>query len=111
VELKNGIPEKLVGLPFLHPRMRGCDEAWRLQSAIDAARGTPQLFNVRGGDVQGSRVVDFYSPVPAWAQKRWDAVGEPVPGSGCLFSYKFPASELQEEINFIRERLWLAQES
>lgn len=110
VELKNGIPEKLIGLPLLNNRLRGCDEAWRLQSAIDAARDEPQRFKVRTGNDQGSRVVDFYSPVPAWAQKRWDAIGEPVSSSGCLFSYKFSMSELQEEINFMNERLWLAQD-
>jgi hypothetical protein len=110
VELRNGIPEKLVDLPLLNSRLRGCDEAWRLQFAIDAVRNQPQRFKVRTSNDQGSRIVDFYSPVPAWAQKRWDAIGEPVSSSGCLFSYKFPISELQEEINFMQERLWLAQD-
>ncbi len=110
VELRNGIPEKLVDLPLLNKRLRGCDEAWRLQSAIDAARDQPQRFKVRIGSDQGSRIIELYSPVPAWTQKRWDAVGEPVSSSGCLFSYKLPTPELQEEINFMKERLWLAQD-
>ena len=78
-----------------------------LQAAIDAARGKPQRFKVRSASNETSRVVDFFSPVPLWAQRRWDAIGEPVPSSGCLFSYKFSTGELPQELEFIQEQLWL----
>jgi hypothetical protein len=111
VELKNGRAVRLADMPALSSHLRGCDEAWRLQAAIDAARGQPQRYRVRHGADHNSRIVDFFSPVPSWAQRRWDAVGEPVPSSSCLFSYKFPANELQQELDFIQEQLWLAQAS
>jgi len=111
VELKNGRAESLVDLPTLKSSVRGCDEAWRLQAAIDAARGKPQQFKVRSTTNGTSRVVDFFSPVPLWAQRRWDAIGEPVPSSGCLFSYKFSTGELPQELEFIQEQLWLAPAS
>src|SRR5207245_9270539 len=55
----------------------------------------------------GTRIVDCFSPVPMWARRRWDAVGEPVASSGCLFSYKFTEREISEELAFARDRLWL----
>lgn len=108
VEMGDGQPRRFLDLP-LGGSARGCDEAWRLQAAIDAQRGAPQCFNVRQGPT-GSRtkVIDFFSPVPMWARRRWNAVGESVLSSGCLFSYSFPESEIDEELRFVREELWLA---
>jgi hypothetical protein len=50
-----------------------------------------------------------FSPVPMWARRRWDAVGEPVTLSGCVFAYRFGAAELEEEARFARDVLWLAE--
>jgi hypothetical protein len=111
VELRSGRAENLVDLPTLKSNLRGCDEGWRLQAAIDAARGQPQRFKIRSTANQNTRVVDFFSPVPLWAQRRWDAIGEPVPSSGCLFSFKFSANELPQELEFMQEQLWLAPAS
>lgn len=108
VELDQGQATKIVDLPTLDGRLRGCDEAWRLQAAIDAARDQPQRYRVRPSTDHSSRIVDLFSPVPMWAHRRWDSIGEPAPSSSCLFSYKFPINELEQELNFIRERLWLA---
>ncbi len=108
IELRDGNPERLVDLPIESTRWRGCDEAWRLQMAIDAHRGNPQHFRVVPGPT-GSCVVQFFSPVPKWAQRRWDAVAEPVPSSGCLFAYRMRESEIAEELRFAREELWLEQ--
>ncbi len=106
VQLREGNPERLVDLPIAGSRWRGCDEAWRLQMAIDAQRGEPQRFRVRPG-LGDTRVMEFFSPVPMWARRRWDAIGEPVPGSGCLFAYRLAEAELNEEMRFAREALWL----
>lgn len=106
VQLLNGNPERLIDFPITGSRWRGCDEAWRLQIAIDAKRGEPQRFRVRPGP-ENTSIIEFFSPVPMWAQRRWDAVGEPVPNSGCLFAYRLPETELKEELRFARELLWL----
>jgi hypothetical protein len=74
--------------------------------AIDARRGVPQRFRVRSGPHGGS-LLEFFSPVPAWARRRWDAIGELVPSTGCLFAYYVPKEELEEERRFIRDVLWL----
>ncbi|MGB3975495.1 MAG: hypothetical protein WBM02_10275 [bacterium] len=106
VQLRNGNPERLIDFPIAGGRWRGCDEAWRLQMAIDAQRGEPQRFRVRPGPAD-TRVVEFFSPVPMWAQRRWDAVGEPVTSSRCLFAYRMTETELEEELRFARNELWL----
>lgn len=106
VQLRDGNPERLIDLPIKGSRWRGCDEAWRLQMAIDAQRGSPQRFRVRPGPGD-TRVMEFFSPVPTWARRRWDAVGEPVTGSGCLFAYRLAEAEFAEELRFAREALWL----
>lgn len=106
VQLRDGNPERFIDLPIAGSRWRGCDEAWRLQMAIDAQRGEPQRFRIRPGPGR-TRVMEFFSPVPMWARRRWDAVGEPVPGSGCLFAYRLEEAEVAEEVRFAREVLWL----
>lgn len=106
VQLHEGRPEKLVDLPQVRSRWRGCDEAWRLQLAIDACRGAPQQFRLRS--LPGNTVVmEFFSPLPMWAQRRWDSVGEPVPCSGCLLAYRLRSAEVDEEAQFARNALWL----
>ena len=108
VEINKGIPVKFVDLPLRNSLWRGCDEAWRLQAAIDYEGGTPQLFRVQPGP-HSTRILNFYSPVPMWARRRWDAVGEPVESPGCLFSYKFGENEVLEEVNFLKDKLWLTE--
>lgn len=106
VQMRDGNPERLIDFPNIGSQWRGCDEAWHLQMAIDAQRGEPQRFKDSPGP-EGSRVLEFLSPVPMWARRRWDAVGESIPRSGCLFAYRLPESELQEELRFVHKELWL----
>lgn len=106
VEMRDGNPERLIDLPVAGSRWRGCDDAWHLQMAIDAQRGEPQRFRIRTGPV-GTRVMELFSPAPMWARRRWDAVGEPLTASGCLFAYRFAEAEVAEEVRFAREELWL----
>lgn len=106
VQLRDGNPERLIDLPLSGSRWRGCDEAWRLQMAIDAQRGDPQRFRVRPGPAR-THILELFSPVPMWARRRWDAVGEPVLSSGCLFAYQLAEAELGEEMRFARDVLWL----
>ncbi|MBI5647636.1 MAG: hypothetical protein HY962_11960 [Ignavibacteriae bacterium] len=107
VHLTNGQPERMIDLPQRGSRWRGCDEAWHLQMAIDAQRGVPQRFRVtHNGEAV---VLEFFSPVPAWARRRWDAIGEPVPSRGSLFAYRIPRAEIDEERRFMRHALWLEE--
>jgi hypothetical protein len=108
VQLKEGNPLCMIDLPHSNYRWRGCDAAWRLQIAIDAVRGAPQLFRVRSGP-HDDAVIELFSPVPAWVRRRWDAIGEPVPRSGCLFAYVVPRQEIDEERRFARDVLWMQE--
>jgi len=108
VQLRNGHPERLIDFPRSGSRWRGCDEAWLLQMAIDAQRGESQRYRVRPGP-EGTRVLELFSPVPMWARRRWDAIGEPVLSSGCLFAYRFAEAEFEEELRFAHEALWLEE--
>jgi hypothetical protein len=108
IEMENGVPKRFVDFPLSSSFWRGCDEAWRLQAGIDCERGAPQMFRVRLGRPH-TNVFDFFSPLPMWAVRRWDAAGEPLKSPGSLFSYKFRADEVEEEIRFLKEDLWLTQ--
>jgi hypothetical protein len=55
-------------------------------------------------------LLELFSPVPAWARRRWDAIGEPVTVRGSLFAYRIPQSEVEEERQFAREALWLEEQ-
>lgn len=108
VQVAAGSPEALVDLPLPRSRWRGCDEAWYLQMAIDASRGKPQQFAIRGGPGD-TRIMAFFSPVPMWARRRWDAIGEPIPAKRCLFAYRIAKDDLRQELSFIRRALWLSE--
>jgi hypothetical protein len=110
VEVDGGQPQKLLDLPISGSRFRGCDEAWGLQSAIDAMGGHPQQFQVSPGP-NSTHIVKFFSPVPMWANRRWDSIGQRAIPDRCLFSYRFPDREIEEELNFARQKLWLVDAS
>lgn len=106
VELREGEPERLIDFPVVSSRWRGCDEAWQLQMAIDALRDEPQCFTVQTGP-GASVTLEFFSPIPLWGRRRLDAVGEPLSGRKCLFAYRLPRSEFEEEARFLSDELWL----
>ncbi len=105
-EMVAGKPVRFFDLPLQNSRFRGCDEAWHLQAALDAERNSPQVVRVQHD--RGFALFDLFSPVPMWARRRWDAIGEPLSRKGCLFSYKFSENEVEEELRFARQHLWLA---
>ena len=108
IELSDGRPERLVDLPLTDSRWRGCDEAWRLQMAIDVDRGSAQLFRIQPGP-GNSYVMQFFSPLPMWARRRLDSVGHLVSSPGCLFAYRLAEAELPEEVRFASDVLWLEE--
>jgi hypothetical protein len=108
VDMREGKPYRFCDLPTLGSRWRGCDEGWHLQMAIDAVRSHPQKFKVQKVDSATTRI-DVLAPLPIWIQRRWDIAGDRTTPKGCLASFVFPASEVIEEIRFLREHLWMAE--
>lgn len=106
VQLSSGEPVRFLDLPLDDSGRRGCDEAWRIQAAIDASLGTPQRFRLRQ-DVAGA-VLDFFAPLPSWAERRLTVVGEPAARRDSLFSTRIPEAELAEELAYLTRELWLA---
>lgn len=104
--LKDGGVTSFLDFPLKRTRWRGCDIAWHLQMAIDQCRGTPQLYRRR--PALGGACLDFFSPLPLWAQRRLAILGRPAPREKCLFSYWIPQRELASEEEFLQERLWLS---
>lgn len=103
--LANGVAQRFLDLPY-SPRMRGMDCAWHLQMAIDACNGTPQTYRKR---TSGSGVcLDFFSPIPSWAERRLGIIGQTAPKERCLFTYFLPLNEAEAEEIFIKQNLWLS---
>lgn len=108
VEIKDGHPVKFIDLPVLNNAWRGCDEAWRIQMAIDSVNKSPQRYRVRKSKDR-KVILDLFSPVPMWVRRRWDALGTQASPQKCLFSFSFFSDEVNEEINFINKYLWLTE--
>jgi hypothetical protein len=108
VTIENGAATRFLDFPFGgYLRWRGCDVAWHLQMAIDGCRGQPQQYRRR--DVEHGAVLDFFSPLPSWAERRLAVVGHPVERDNSLLSYFIPNDQLAAEERFIQERLWLTK--
>jgi hypothetical protein len=107
-QLVDGHATRFLDFPTKATRWRGCDEAWHCQMAIDARRGTPQRYRVR--PATNGVYLDFFSPIPGWAERRLAVVGESSPPSKCLFSYHVEQRDLVSEEDFLKKRLWLARE-
>jgi len=47
--------------------------------------------------------------LPSWAKRRLDIVGIPLlQERGSLFSYSLPRAEVEEELRFLAEMLWMS---
>lgn len=106
VEIVNGCTTRFIDLP-LDYRRRGCDEAWHLQMALDSVRGVAQRFRVDGSG--NWCTFRLFSPIPAWAQRRFELIGERVSAGNCLFAYKVPCSAAESIRAFLRDWLWLCE--
>lgn len=104
----NGAVTKFLDLPLKGTRWRGCDVAWHLQLAIDDGLGRKQSYRRRSAT--GGAYLDFFSPLPLWAERRLAVLGHPAPREKCLFTYWIPEREVISEEEFLRERLWLVRE-
>jgi hypothetical protein len=106
-ELEQGIVKQFIDLPLSINSIsqRGCDTGWHLQIAFDLQNKKPHHFRVR--DFGDEKILDFFSPIPLWAERRLMALGESVMPFNCLFSYSIPKEEYLAEANFLAEYLWM----
>ena len=113
VLVAGGAPVRLLDLPADDPAAPGHDEAWRVQAALDAAAGSPQVFRVgraAGTGASAGRTADFFSPLPRWAERYLQLAGMAVPRSrGALFSYRVPEDALPDLAGFLASMLWMHQ--
>lgn len=108
LEVSDGKLIHLVDLPLHETSWRACDEAWHLQQALDAQAGHPQIFRVRQTGTSESVTIDLFSPIPAWAQRRWECVGARVPCLHSLLAYQFDPEIAPTEIQFAHDRMWMS---
>jgi len=113
VLIADGAPVRFLDLPADDPAAPGHDEAWRVQAALDATGGSPQAFHVghaAGADASAGRTVDFFSPLPRWAERYLQLTGMAVPKSrNALFSYRIPENALPDLAGFLASMLWMHQ--
>lgn len=113
VLVADGIPDRLLDLPADDPAAPGHDEAWRVQAALDATGGSPQIFRVGhtvGTGTTAGRTVDFFSPLPRWAERYLQLAAMAVPRSrGALFSYRVHEDALPDLADFLASMLWMHQ--
>ena len=110
VRLSEGIAERLLDLPIDDELGPTRDDAWRLQAAIDSRRGAPQRYKAREhpGTTNPSVILDFFSPIPTWAERYLGLIGTPVDKSrGALFSYTVPNATLPMLESMLTETLWM----
>ena len=105
-ELETGKPIRFLDLPLGSTKWRGCDAAWHLQAAIDRCQGTPQRIMVEQ-PVGDHTLLRGFTPVPSWAPRRWEYLGEPVSADDCLFGYRISRGDFDEERSFMITRLWM----
>lgn len=108
VVLQDGEPQRLVDLPLGQTAERGCDQAWRLQCAIDAESGEPQTYQLTH-ETNDTVRLDIHLPCPAWLLRRWESIGARVDES--VFSFRFTENDVAGEANLLEARLWMRQAS
>lgn len=109
VRVVDGRPTRLVDLPAEDAAAHARDEAWRLQAAIDAARGTPQRYRLRQVPRHETTcILDLFGPVPSWTARQLDLVGTPVEKSqGALFSYRLGGAAIPTATKLLTDMLWM----
>lgn len=106
-DVKDGLVQRFVDIHAKDSRTRDCDEAWRLQAAMDAEAGTPQQLGIA---VRGTNAtLSFSMPLPTWAARRLHFIGEQVSAPRALIAFETPAANIDHEANWLKEKLWLAR--
>lgn len=111
VELMRGNIQRLIDLPVRHVLNRGCDEAWRLQAAVDHLSGDPQTVRIGPAYRPADVVLHLQSPIPSWAQRYLEVLGRPLPRQrGSLISFNLAKSVLQDALRFLHDSMWIDNE-
>jgi hypothetical protein len=109
IDLVDGVPSRFLDLASRSDRERPCDLTWRIQMAMDAEAGIPQRVRLRQSD--SALVLDFFSPLPSWAERKLAVVGQRTEPNRSLLAYVLPRAEADETITFIKDYLWITSES
>jgi hypothetical protein len=113
--IADGVPLRLLDLPAEDSGAPAHDEAWRLQAALDAAAGKPQVFRIggtAGAGASAGRTVDFFSPLPRWAERYLQLTGMAIPRSaGALCSYRVAEGAMPGLASLLEDMLWMRQRS
>lgn len=104
-EFSQGQCRRLLDLRDDSDRQRSCDLGWRFQAARDALDGHPQ--EVRVGRSDDGAALDFFSPLPSFAERRLALVAKKNRKPGCLFSYAVPDQSVAAELQGLRDLLWM----
>ena len=108
VELAGGVPQAVLDLPVDSSVAAGWDEARRIQAALDADRGEPQAYRVRSGDRPGGTFLDFFAPLPSWAERYLAISGWPATkGPRSLFTYCLPDAATDDAQQVLSSSLWM----
>ena len=105
VELENGSVIRFADIHSRISKVRSCDEAWRIQAALDELAGTPQILNTYTKGEE--RTLAFHSPIPSWIERRLSVFGEPITLPGSLFSFRFEAKQSEAEIEWLKAIFWM----
>lgn len=108
-EIERGEVIRFLDLFSIGDRLRPCDIAWRVQMAIDSLAENPQKIR---SERSGPHVfLDFFSPLPSWAERHLCVDGEETRRAGALITYVIPASRFELEVDFLKRFLWLEHEA
>lgn len=106
VELNAGEPQRLVDLPFKSSSHAAHDDAWRFQAALDHLAGSPQKYRL--DHLNDSVILSVFGPLPSWAQRRLEVLGEWVERqAGTLFSFSIQERDMDATLDFLNKHLWM----
>ncbi|SER98503.1 hypothetical protein SAMN05443377_12534 [Propionibacterium cyclohexanicum] len=111
VRFRAGESQRLIDFPVNDPVVPGRDEAWRYQAAVDSLRGAAQQFRLRRGfGSSACLTIDFFSPLPAFAERYVQLVGLALRKTpGTLFSFRLPAEAVGDVRAFLADMLWMTE--
>lgn len=111
-EISAGQPLRMIDLPVTDLRFAPFDEAWWIQCAIDADLGRPQQLLLERRD--GQTLIGVNTPLPRWAERHLCLIGRRVERglgiSGAYSSFAVDDQDVDQEVVFFQERLWMKPE-
>ena len=108
VKLESGLARAAVDLPIQEEGRPTHDEAWYFQAAISAIDGSPHELQVEVDTETESALLSINFPLPSWAHRRLEMVGEMVGRRPkALFTFELDVSAIDTEVGFLKESLWM----